>query len=90
MCLSVCVCVWGVRVCGMRVCVHACVCVCVCVQYYTAEYPFQARSSNEVSLQPGQVVIVLSHQDLDGNSEWWMVDADGYQGYAPANYLRKM
>ncbi|XP_070200464.1 dynamin-binding protein-like [Littorina saxatilis] len=59
-------------------------------EYYTAEYPFTARSSNEVSLQPGQVVLVLSQHDLDGNSEWWLVDAEGDTGYAPANYLRKL
>ena len=62
----------------------------MCLQYYSAEHPFQARSSNEVTLFAGQVVVVLCHQDLDGNPEWWKVDADGYQGYAPATYLRKM
>lgn len=60
------------------------------LEYYSAEYPFSARSGNEVTLFAGQVVVVLQKQDMDGNSEWWLVDADGYQGYAPANYLRKM
>ncbi|XP_076450774.1 dynamin-binding protein-like isoform X2 [Babylonia areolata] len=59
-------------------------------EYYCAEYPFQGRSSNEVSLVAGQVVVVISYQDLDGNTEWWLVDADGDQGYVPANYLRKL
>jgi hypothetical protein len=61
----------------------------VVFQYCIAEYPFDARNSNEISIKAGQVVEVLCRHDMDGNKEWWLVDADGYQGYAPANYLRK-
>lgn len=59
-------------------------------QHYCAQYSFQARSNNEVSLSAGQTVIVLQKHDLDNNTEWWLVDANGYQGYAPANYLSKI
>ncbi|KAL5007498.1 hypothetical protein ScPMuIL_016304 [Solemya velum] len=57
---------------------------------YFAEYSFESRSANEVSLFEGQVVSVLLKEDLEGNSEWWLVDADGTQGYTPAIYLKKM
>lgn len=60
------------------------------LQLYFAEYSFLSRSENEVSLFEGQVVTVLSKEDLEGNPEWWLVDADGHQGYTPAIYLKKM
>lgn len=59
-------------------------------QFYCAEYAFSARNTNEVSLFEGQVVSVISKEDLDGNTEWWWVDADGQQGFAPAAYLSRM
>ncbi|XP_041365294.1 LOW QUALITY PROTEIN: dynamin-binding protein-like [Gigantopelta aegis] len=59
-------------------------------EYYCAEFAFDARSQTEVSLFEGQVVTVLSKSDLEGNTEWWYVDADGHMGYTPSAYLRKM
>ena len=58
-------------------------------QYYVAVYPFAARSAVEVSLEAGEVVRIIQFKDLDGNSEWWLVEAKAGQGYAPANYLYK-
>ena len=62
----------------------------ICFQFYYAEYPFQSRATNEVSLFEGQVVTVYVKHDKEGNSEWWYVDADGVKGYVPSNYLSPM
>ncbi|XP_071100448.1 dynamin-binding protein-like isoform X2 [Haliotis cracherodii] len=59
-------------------------------QYYYAEFAFQSRGASEVSMFEGQVVTVIAKADQEGNTEWWLVDADGKRGYAPANYLRPM
>lgn len=59
-------------------------------QLYIAEYPFSSGGQNQVSLFEGQVVTVLAKQDMEANTEWWMVDADGEVGYAPAAYLTKI
>ncbi len=37
----------------------------------------------------GQVVKVIQPHDLDGNTDWWLIEVDGNQGYVPANYLYK-
>lgn len=61
------------------------------LQLYQAVYAYTASSSLEVSLTEGQIVNVMSKQDLDGNSEWWLVSTDrGQQGYVPANYLYRI
>lgn len=26
---------------------------------------------------------------MNGNSDWWLGEADGQQGYVPSNYIRK-
>ncbi|KAL3842358.1 hypothetical protein ACJMK2_020381 [Sinanodonta woodiana] len=59
-------------------------------EFYYAEYQFDSRGGNEVSMFEHQVVTVLAKQDLQGNPEWWLVDADGHRGYVPAAYLKKM
>ncbi|XP_061166815.1 dynamin-binding protein-like [Saccostrea echinata] len=59
-----------------------------CEEFYYAEYAFQSRAANEVSLFEGQVVTVYVKHDEQGNSEWWYVDADGVKGYVPSNYLQ--
>ncbi|XP_046555696.1 LOW QUALITY PROTEIN: dynamin-binding protein-like [Haliotis rubra] len=59
-------------------------------QYYYAEFAFQSRGASEVSMFEGQVITVIAKSDQEGNTEWWLVDADGKRGYAPANYLRPM
>ncbi|XP_051834645.1 rho guanine nucleotide exchange factor 37 isoform X2 [Antechinus flavipes] len=52
-----------------------------------AAYPFAARSSHEVSLQAGQLVMVLERQDKKGNPEWSLVEVNGQRGYVPSNFL---
>ncbi|GFO19681.1 dynamin-binding protein-like [Plakobranchus ocellatus] len=60
-------------------------------QYHYALYDFTARQPNEASLQAGHPVNVLAFQDVDGNTEWWLIEgADGQRGYAPANYMAPM
>ncbi|GAB1611131.1 dynamin-binding protein-like isoform X2 [Argonauta hians] len=59
-------------------------------ELYIAEYPFQSGGPNQVSLFEGQVVTILAKQDMEGNEEWWQVDADGHIGYVPAAYIRKI
>mgnify|MGYP001801587758 CR=1 FL=1 len=58
----------------------------VLLQYY-AEWSFESSGSSELSLEQGQVVIVRRQQDLEGNPEWWLVEAGGAKGYVPASYL---
>ena len=60
------------------------------LQYYRAVYGFQARSDIEISMAEGQVVMVIQTTDLDGNSDWWLIEINGQQGYVPANYLYKL
>ncbi|XP_029637819.1 dynamin-binding protein isoform X2 [Octopus sinensis] len=59
-------------------------------ELYIAEYAFQSGGLNQVSLFEGQVVTVLAKQDMEGNEEWWQVDADENIGYVPAAYIRKI
>ena len=59
-------------------------------QFYYALYGFTARNNNEITLFDGQVVTVLKKHDQENNTDWWLVDADGVKGYAPANYLQPM
>ncbi|XP_071852019.1 dynamin-binding protein-like isoform X3 [Apostichopus japonicus] len=58
--------------------------------YFYAEWSFTASAPNEISLDAGMVVRLVSAQDVDGNSEWWLVDQEGRQGYVPGNYLAKI
>ena len=59
-------------------------------QLFQAVYAFQARGPLEISLSEGQPVRVVQQHDLEGNTEWWLVEIEGKQGYAPANYLYQM
>ncbi|CAG5133338.1 unnamed protein product [Candidula unifasciata] len=59
-------------------------------QYYYALYDFASRHPNETSLVAGHPVTVLASHDVNGNSEWWLVESEGNRGYAPANYLAAM
>ncbi|KAK3102404.1 hypothetical protein FSP39_011155 [Pinctada imbricata] len=61
-----------------------------CEEFYYAEYAFDARNSNEMTMFEGQVVTVLAKHDEEQNTDWWYVDADGHRGYAPAAYLKPM
>ena len=51
-------------------------------------YSFDARTDVEITLHEGQKCKVIAQHDLEGNTEWWLVEVNGVQGYAPANYLR--
>lgn len=57
------------------------------VVYYCAEFAFEANSVAELNLEEGQFVVVLQKQDLTGNDEWWLVEANGQKGYVPSSYL---
>uniref|UniRef100_H3AMS2 Rho guanine nucleotide exchange factor 37 n=1 Tax=Latimeria chalumnae TaxID=7897 RepID=H3AMS2_LATCH len=52
-----------------------------------AGYAFTARSSHEVSLQPGQPVTIVEPYDKKGNLEWNLVEVNGQRGYVPSNFL---
>ncbi|KAG8196563.1 hypothetical protein JTE90_003576 [Oedothorax gibbosus] len=57
-------------------------------EYYYGLYEFSPTGANQLSLQKGQVVLVLHKCDLNKNSEWWFVeDRHGSKGYVPAAYL---
>ena len=56
------------------------------LQYY-AEFAFEASSVAELNLEEGQSVVILQKQDLTGNDEWWLVEANGQKGYVPSSYL---
>uniref|UniRef100_A0A674NKQ3 Dynamin-binding protein n=1 Tax=Takifugu rubripes TaxID=31033 RepID=A0A674NKQ3_TAKRU len=60
----------------------------LCTIYY-ALYSFKARCSNELSISANQRLRILEFQDMNGNSDWWLGEADGQQGYVPSNYIRK-
>ena len=58
------------------------------VQFYVMEYDFEALHTGELSLKEGQVAKVKRKVDQKGNSEWWLVEYEGKQGYVPQNYLK--
>lgn len=59
------------------------------VEFCLVKYDFSARSENELKLSEGHLVAVHAKQDLENNSDWWLVEnEDGDIGYVPANYLQ--
>ncbi|KAM4716350.1 dynamin-binding protein isoform 2-T2 [Anableps anableps] len=59
-------------------------------QIYYALYSFSARCANEMSISANERLRILEFQDMNGNSEWWLGEADGgRRGYVPSNYIRK-
>uniref|UniRef100_UPI0037E8DFAB dynamin-binding protein isoform X3 n=1 Tax=Semicossyphus pulcher TaxID=241346 RepID=UPI0037E8DFAB len=58
-------------------------------QIYYALYSFDARCANELSISANQQLRILEFQDMNGNSDWWLGEAGGRQGYVPSNYIRK-
>ncbi|XP_078509096.1 rho guanine nucleotide exchange factor 37 [Lissotriton helveticus] len=52
-----------------------------------AGYAFTARSSQEVSVQPGQPVTVLEPHDKKGSTDWSLVEVNGQRGYVPSGFL---
>ncbi|XP_054623907.1 dynamin-binding protein isoform X2 [Dunckerocampus dactyliophorus] len=58
-------------------------------QIYFALYSFSARCANELSISANQRLRILEFQDMNGNGEWWLGEAEGRRGYVPSNYIRK-
>nr|XP_046232388.1 dynamin-binding protein isoform X2 [Scatophagus argus] len=58
-------------------------------QIYYALYSFDARCANELSISANQQLRILEFQDMNGNSDWWLGEAEGRRGYVPSNYIRK-
>jgi hypothetical protein len=59
-------------------------------QFFYAAYDFEGTGMHTLSVKTGQVVLVLQQHDVQGNSEWWLVeDRVGGKGYVPGNYLRR-
>jgi len=54
---------------------------------YYAQFEFEGTSPAELSLDEGQVVTVLPFHAIQGNDEWWLVEAGGRKGYVAANFL---
>ena len=60
-------------------------------QKFRLDFQFLARSTLELTVREGELVELVEEHDMDGNSEWWLVaNADGKQGYVPANYMSKI
>ncbi|XP_052041351.1 dynamin-binding protein isoform X3 [Apodemus sylvaticus] len=58
-------------------------------QVYFAIYTFKARNPNELSVSANQRLRILEFKDVTGNTEWWLAEVNGRQGYVPSNYIRK-
>jgi len=54
---------------------------------YVVKYTFTAEDQTEISLIQNSVVKVLKKSDKNGNSDWWLVEANNVQGYIPQSYL---
>lgn len=63
--------------------------LCPSLQIYYALYSFNARCANELSIAANQQLRILEFQDMNGNGEWWLGEAEGRRGYVPSNYIRK-
>lgn len=58
---------------------------------FQAVYPYNASTEIELTVSSGEVVRVVDKHDLDGNTEWWLVESCASQkGYVPASYLYKI
>lgn len=59
-----------------------------CNEYMIAAFEFNSMGEKQLSLKPGDIVIVKYKSDLHNNSEWWYVEnKDNKCGYVPSNYL---
>ncbi|XP_072513899.1 intersectin-1 isoform X2 [Salminus brasiliensis] len=58
------------------------------VVYYRALYPFEARSHDEITIQPGDIVVVDESQT--GEPGWLGGEIKGKTGWFPANYAEKI
>nr|XP_045006295.1 intersectin-1 isoform X4 [Jaculus jaculus] len=60
----------------------------VAVVYYRALYPFESRSHDEITIQPGDIVMVDESQT--GEPGWLGGELKGKTGWFPANYAEKI
>ncbi|XP_053904515.1 intersectin-1 isoform X2 [Malaclemys terrapin pileata] len=58
------------------------------IVYYRALYPFDARSHDEITIQPGDIVMVDESQT--GEPGWLGGELKGKTGWFPANYAEKI
>ncbi|XP_063303615.1 intersectin-1 isoform X3 [Pelobates fuscus] len=58
------------------------------VVYYRALYPFDARSPDEITIQPGDIIMVDESQT--GEPGWLGGEIKGKTGWFPANYAERM
>ncbi|XP_028938168.1 intersectin-1 isoform X2 [Ornithorhynchus anatinus] len=58
------------------------------VVYYRALYPFEARSHDEITIQPGDIVMVDESQT--GEPGWLGGELKGKTGWFPANYAERI
>lgn len=58
------------------------------VVYYRALYPFESRSHDEITIQPGDVVMV--DESHTGEPGWLGGELKGKTGWFPANYAEKI
>uniref|UniRef100_A0A8C5T6M1 Intersectin-1 n=1 Tax=Malurus cyaneus samueli TaxID=2593467 RepID=A0A8C5T6M1_9PASS len=64
------------------------------IVYYRALYPFESRSHDEITIQPGDIVMVSRDWDVDesqtGEPGWLGGELKGKTGWFPANYAEKI
>ncbi|XP_068126540.1 intersectin-1 isoform X2 [Hyperolius riggenbachi] len=58
------------------------------VVYYRALYPFDARSLDEITIQPGDIIMVDESQT--GEPGWLGGELKGKTGWFPANYAERL
>ena len=55
----------------------------------TVAYDFAAETEIELTVNAGDVVDILSLQDLTGNSEWCLAQTrSGERGFVPQSFIR--
>ncbi|KAM8975535.1 intersectin-1 isoform 2-T2 [Pelodytes ibericus] len=63
------------------------------VVYYRALYPFDARSLDEITIQPGDIIMVRTSEvdeSQTGEPGWLGGELKGKTGWFPANYAERM
>ncbi|XP_053163533.1 intersectin-1 isoform X2 [Hemicordylus capensis] len=58
------------------------------IVYYRALYPFESRSHDEITIQPGDIIMVDESQT--GEPGWLGGELKGKTGWFPANYAEKI
>lgn len=52
-----------------------------------AEYKFEARNEDDVSVKEGEILLLLNNDDPDW---FWVRREDGAEGFVPSNYVQKI